>query len=95
MGAMKALSDATNTFVLGVDHFGKTADVGTRGSSVKETHPDAVLALLADKTLAGAVENTKVTLRKIRDGAQGRRFHSRRRSSDLALTRTAIRSARL
>ena len=45
MAAMKAISNATGAFVLGVDHFGKNVEVGTRGSSNKEAPAETVLAL--------------------------------------------------
>jgi AAA domain len=72
MAAMKTISDATGAFVLGVDHFGKNVEVGTRGSSNKEAPAETVLALLADKSLSGEVVNTRLALRKVRDSAAGR-----------------------
>lgn len=71
MNALEALSKATGAFVLGVDHFGKAADTGTRGSSAKEAAADVVLALLADRDAAGAVSNTRMALRKLRGGRIG------------------------
>jgi hypothetical protein len=47
------------------------AEVGTRGSSAKEGHADVVLAILADRELGGTVLNTKLGVRKLRDGAAG------------------------
>src|SRR5215470_1463529 len=43
------LTKATGAFVLGVDHFGKAVETGTRGSSAKEDAADVVLALLGDR----------------------------------------------
>jgi hypothetical protein len=54
-----------------VDHFGKMAEAGTRGSSSKEGNADAVLATLADKDLNGSVSNTRLAVRKQRDGISG------------------------
>lgn len=71
MNALEALSGATGAFVLGVDHFGKAADTGTRGSSAKEAAADVVLALLAERDAAGAVTNTRMALRKLRGGRIG------------------------
>jgi AAA domain len=71
---MKALSDLsarTGALVLGIDHFGKTVDTGTRGSSVKEGHADVVLALLGERQLNGTITKTCLALRKMRDGPSG------------------------
>jgi hypothetical protein len=62
----------TRTFVLGVDHFGKTAETGTRGSSGKEDSADVVLATLGEKTMAGVVTNPRLAVRKTRGGVAGR-----------------------
>ena len=71
MNVLKAVADATNTFVLGVDHFGKNVEAGTRGASSKESAGDLVLAALGDKELSGSVTNTRVAVRKNRGGRQG------------------------
>jgi hypothetical protein len=65
------VSRETGAFVLGVDHFGKAVDTGTRGSSAKEGGADVVLALLGDRTPGGAVSKTRMALRKIRDSRSG------------------------
>jgi hypothetical protein len=64
----------TRTFVLGVDHFGKTAETGTRGSSGKEDNADVVLVTLGDKTMAGVVTNPRLAVRKTRGGVAGREY---------------------
>jgi hypothetical protein len=46
-------------------------ETGTRGSSAKEGAADAVLALLADRELSGGVKNTRLAIRKQRDGVSG------------------------
>ena len=71
MDAMQVLSRETGGFVMGVDHFGKTSETGTRGSSAKEGAADAVLAFLATKDEAGNVSNTRMALRKLRGGRVG------------------------
>jgi hypothetical protein len=55
MAALGEISRATGTFVLGIDHFGKAIETGTRGTSAKEAAADVVLALLANKALSGEV----------------------------------------
>ena len=48
-GAHNQVSEHSGAFVVGVDHFGKDAETGTRGSSAKEGRADTVLASLADR----------------------------------------------
>jgi hypothetical protein len=71
MSVLSGLSRQTGAFVLGIDHFGKVVEGGTRGSSAKEGHADAVLALLGDRQLNGTVTNTRLAIRKLRDGPSG------------------------
>lgn len=74
MRQLAKLAQLTGTFVLGIDHFGKAAETGTRGSSAKEGAADTVLALLGDKAITGAVTATRMVLRKSRAGASGQEF---------------------
>ncbi len=60
-----------NCFVLGVDHFDKSLEAGTRGASSKEAAGDLVLACLGEKELSGNVVNTRLAVRKNRGGRQG------------------------
>lgn len=71
MNAMEALSHQTGAFVLGVDHFGKAVETGTRGSSAKEAAADVVLAMLANRDEAGTISNTRMAIRKVRGGRCG------------------------
>jgi hypothetical protein len=71
MAVLSQLSQQTGTRVVGIDHFGKVTDTGTRGSSVKEGHADTVLALLADRELNGTLSNTRLSVRKQREGISG------------------------
>jgi AAA domain len=71
MTVLTELAQATEALVLPVDHFGKNIDTGTRNSSVKEDAVDAVLALLADRDLAGAVSNSRLAIRKVRGAPTG------------------------
>ena len=68
---MRELAEASQSFVLAVDHLGKDMERGSRGASAKEGNADGVLAILADKELSGAVKNTRLALRKVREGPQG------------------------
>jgi hypothetical protein len=71
MAALAGLSRKTEALVIGVDHFGKNSETGTRGSSAKEGHADVVIAVLADRELTGSVTNTRLALRKLREGGAG------------------------
>jgi AAA domain len=74
MNVLKALAQTLGCFVLGVDHFGKNVEAGTRGASSKESASDLVLACLGDKSLSGSVSNTRLAVRKNRGGQQGQEF---------------------
>ena len=77
------LAQLTGALVLGVDHFGKAIETGTRGSSAKESRADVVLALLGDKAISGEVTNTRLAVRKSRGGPGGRELPFGVRSVDL------------
>ena len=71
MNTLRAISERTGTFCIGVDHFGKVIETGTRGSSAKEGAADTVIVLLGDRELSGGIKNTRLALRKQRDGISG------------------------
>jgi hypothetical protein len=71
MATLAGLSRRVGALVIGVDHFGKNLETGTRGSSAKEAHADVVIALLADRELSGVIANTRLALRKQREGLAG------------------------
>ena len=71
MTALRITSERTGALVSVVDHFGKNVETGTRGSSAKEGAADTVLAVLADRELSGGVRNTRLAVRKQRDGVSG------------------------
>jgi hypothetical protein len=68
---LRILSQHTGALVVGIDHFGKVLETGTRGSSAKEGAADTVIALLADRELSGGLKNTRLAVRKQRDGVSG------------------------
>jgi len=74
MQKLALISRRTGAFALAVDHFGKDVSTGTRGSSVKETNADVVLALIGERSITGAVTDTKLAVRKNRAGAGGTEF---------------------
>ena len=71
MTALGEISRVIGTFVLGVDHFGKAVETGTRGTSAKEAAADVVLAVLANKSISGKVTNPRLCVRKRRSGPAG------------------------
>ena len=71
MAALAELSRVAGTFILGIDHFGKAVETGTRGTSAKEAAADVVLALLANKSLSGEVTAPRLCIRKRRGGPAG------------------------
>jgi AAA domain/Bifunctional DNA primase/polymerase, N-terminal len=71
MTGLRDISQRTGAMVVGIDHFGKVMESGTRGSSAKEGAADTVIALLADRAVGGAVANTRLAMRKQRDGMSG------------------------
>ena len=85
MRQLATLAQLTGAFVLGIDHFGKAAETGTRGSSAKEGAADTVLALLGNKAITGAVTDTRMALRKSRAGASGHEFPFSVRVVDLGV----------
>jgi hypothetical protein len=74
MNVLKAVAQEMQCFVLGIDHFGKSVEAGTRGASSKEASGDVVLACLGDKQLSGTVSNTRLAIRKHRGGKQGQEY---------------------
>jgi hypothetical protein len=72
MNALRALGNDMGVFVLGVEHFGKDVERGTRGMMTKEDNPDTILATLGDRKLSGQVDNLRLGLRKIKDSESGR-----------------------
>lgn len=83
MGRCAELSRRAGALVIGIDHFGKTIETGTRGSSAKEARADVVLALLGDKAISGEIANTRLAVRKNRGGPGGRELPFCVRSVDL------------
>jgi hypothetical protein len=71
MNVLAGLARAAKVFVLGVDHYGKTIEAGTRGGSSKETSADVVLVFVGERSGAGKVSDTRMLVRKVRGGKQG------------------------
>ncbi|WP_377828855.1 AAA family ATPase [Bradyrhizobium lupini] len=85
MSTLASLAKQTSTFVFGIDHFGKVVDTGTRGSSAKEAAADVVLAMLGKKDVTGAVTDTRLAIRKRRDGSSGEEIRCRTVNVDMGV----------
>ena len=95
MRALAALSRATDALVVGIDHFGKAVETGTRGSSAKEGRADVVLAIIGDKSITGEVSNTRLAVRKNRAGAGGREIPFTTRVVDAGISRDGEKATTL
>jgi hypothetical protein len=71
MSVLTTAAFKSELLVIAVDHFGKNASTGTRNSSVKEDAVEAVLAIIADKDLAGVVKSPRLAIRKQKASATG------------------------
>jgi hypothetical protein len=72
LNALGELSAATGALVLGVDHFGKDVETGTRGSSAKEGGVENVLSLLGKREVTGKMTDLRMGVRKVKDAESGR-----------------------
>jgi hypothetical protein len=68
MGTLRSLSRQTGAVVAGVDHLGKNIEAGARGASSKEANSDFLFAMLGKKDLSGQISDTRLALRKVREG---------------------------
>jgi RecA-family ATPase len=85
MNVMEQVAQRSGALVLGIDHFGKSAETGTRGTSAKEGAADVVLALLGAKSISGEITNTRLAMRKRRSGPGGEEFPFTVQSVDLGV----------
>jgi hypothetical protein len=83
MGALTEASQATGALFLGLAHFGKDENVGTKGSSGFEDDSDVVLALTGHRTTTGVVTGVTMAIRKNREGESGIEFTFRVRKVDI------------
>jgi len=71
MDMLRRVNVATGALVLLVDHFGKMVETGVMGASAKAQSADAVLGILADKTIEGEISNRRMAVAKLWGGAGG------------------------
>jgi hypothetical protein len=74
MGTLAEASRNSDALFVGVAHFGKAVETGTKGSTSFEDDADVVLALLGDRGINGVVDNPRLCLRKRRGGRNGEEF---------------------
>ena len=71
---MRVLAEAstqTGALFVGVAHFGKNVETGTKGSTGFEDDADVVLALLGERGINGVVTNPVLCVRKRKSGPNG------------------------
>jgi hypothetical protein len=74
LAALAQASIATGALFVGVAHFGKDVEIGTKGSTGFEDDADVVLALLGKRGINGVVSNPTLCVRKRKDGPNGEEF---------------------
>jgi hypothetical protein len=74
IAALAQASIATGALFVGVAHFGKDVEIGTKGSTGFEDDADAVLALLGKRGLNGVVDKPALCVRKRKNGPNGEEF---------------------
>jgi hypothetical protein len=73
MTLLATLARELKVLVLLIDHYGKVADTGIRGSSAKSAAADAILAAIGDRDpITGATSNRRLAVAKLRAGPTGR-----------------------
>jgi hypothetical protein len=85
MNALAEASRETGALFVGVAHFGKNKEAGTKGSTGFEDDADVILALLGERGINGVVENPRLCLRKRRTGPNGEEFPFRVRDAELGI----------
>jgi hypothetical protein len=68
---LRELSRETGALVLVIDHYGKIAETGIRGSSAKKAAADVVLAFLGKQDEAGNITERRMAITKMRAGLSG------------------------
>lgn len=71
MDMLRRVNARTGALILLVDHFGKAVETGVMGASAKAQSADAVLGILADRTVEGEISNRRMAVAKLRGGAGG------------------------
>jgi hypothetical protein len=74
IAALARASIETGALFVGVTHFGKNIETGTKGNTGFEDDTDVVLALLGERGINGVVEDPVLCVRKRKSGPNGETF---------------------
>ena len=88
MSALAEAATQTNALFVGVAHFGKNVEVGTKGSTGFEDDSDVVLALLGERGINGVVNNPTLCARKRKSGPNGEEFSFQTEPADVGPEKT-------
>jgi hypothetical protein len=83
MSALGGASIDASALFVGVAHFGKRPETGTKGSTSFEDDADAVLAMIGEKDISGKIADVRMCSRKYRSGENGREFQFRTKVVDI------------
>jgi hypothetical protein len=72
VAGLNRLSDETGALSINVDHMGKDAEAGMRGTSAKRDCVETILGCFCDRNNGDKPTNHRMQLLKVRDGEEGR-----------------------
>jgi hypothetical protein len=72
VAGLNMVSDETGALCINVDHMGKDAEAGMRGTSAKRDCVETILACYCDRDNGDVPKNHRMQLLKVRDGEEGR-----------------------
>jgi len=88
MSTLAEASIQTGALFVGVAHFGKNVETGTKGSSGFEDDADVVLALLGERGINGIVNTPILCARKRKSGPNGEEFSFQTNEAEIGPEKT-------
>src|SRR5262249_26772632 len=88
MSTLAEASIQTGALFVGVAHFGKNVETGTKGSTGFEDDADVVLALLGERGINGIVNNPILCARNRKSGPNGEEFSFQTEEADVGPEKT-------
>jgi hypothetical protein len=85
VAGLSMVSDETGALCINVDHMGKDAEAGMRGTSAKRDCVETILACFCDRNNGDEPTNHRMQLLKVRDGEEGRVIPYRLHSVDMGV----------
>jgi hypothetical protein len=85
VAGLNRVSDETGALCINVDHMGKDAEAGMRGTSAKRDCVETILGCFCDRENGGVPKNHRMQLLKVRDGEEGRVIPYRLQSVDMGV----------